>query len=646
MLLAIIFLYLLSYQQNQSKLYGYVKAVIIWTLFMFLGIELLSVFKSLNLYICYGLWGIFDVVLFVMLIRKCRKEHMALFSHIKNAFRFTLFNFWSFLFIGTAFITLFLSLKTVTSNYDSMTYHLPRIMHWAQNQSVAHYATNSVRQISSPVLSEFVNLYVYILSGKKDILFNLLQWSSYLTCTALVIGIARKLKCHATLCNISGLLFMSMPIAFAQTTTTQNDLFAAMWLLMFVYVILDLYKSVPLKFEKYYVERTLILSFCIAFGYLSKPSVMFAVLCFALGLLIACLKSHTRFVALFKLLSCSLVSIAGVLLPEIARNFYTFHAISAPLVGSRQLVETLNIKYIFINFLKNFIQNSPNAYFYDLSAFLSHCVYYLAHLLKVDINAPSIAEDGMIFDLYTPHTLYAYHHDTAVNPVVWWGFIISVLLMIILYRKLKPQKDQIFYCILSAASFLLLCMFTRWQRFASRYMIAYLALLCPVIVIMLHTLFMNLKTKSISIAVSGILIFLCVSELLNTSVFHYKESIRNSNIRDIEYFHNWKESKYETYNEIVQEINTGTSYNIGLLTAESTYEYPLWAMLDHNEKIRIEHIDIENTSSIYENPDFYPDYIFVNNREHSDVYYYHNISYYPTDIGDENTYLLIKEGNK
>ena len=62
---------------------------------------------------------------------------------------------------------LFLAVYTVPYNWDSMTYHLSRIANWTQNQSAAHYATHNIREIVSPVLAEFLNLHVYILSGEK-----------------------------------------------------------------------------------------------------------------------------------------------------------------------------------------------------------------------------------------------------------------------------------------------------------------------------------------------------------------------------------------------------------------------------------------------------------------------------------------------
>ena len=73
-----------------------------------------------------------------------------------------------------------ISIKTVPYNWDSMTYHLPRIMHWIQNGSINHYSTNIVRQVTSPTFAEVSNMHIYLLSGETDLYVNLLQTFSFI----------------------------------------------------------------------------------------------------------------------------------------------------------------------------------------------------------------------------------------------------------------------------------------------------------------------------------------------------------------------------------------------------------------------------------------------------------------------------------
>lgn len=631
MLLALIFIFLICKDQTQTKIYSYIKSVIIWTVIMYFSLEGLSVFHKVTTGFAWGVWILTDIILLILYFKKKKKrKYVSLRSKpdwLKAA---------SLIVVGI--VTFFLALWTVPNNYDSMTYHLPRIMHWAQNGSVAHYATNGLRQITSPVLAEFINLFVYVMGGKHDYLLNLVQWSAYVTNAFLVMGIAKKLKCNSTMCYLAGLLFMTMPIAFAESMTTQNDLLDAMWILMFAYVILDFYESERVCFDKVWVEKTVILSCCIAFGYLTKPSAMFAVVVFAIGLLITCVREKFDFFIIVRLFGCSIVTIILLLTPELFRNFYSFHTFSAPIAGANQLVATLNVKYLFINMLKNLLYNMPNSCFGWMGPIVSHVLYYLAYLIGVNMDAESISEGAAEFRFHNPQT---YHHDTAINPVIFWSWVIGILLAMILHKKAGYKRLQIKYCLVAGISFVVFCIFLRWEVFVTRYMISYLALLCPVIAVCLNELEKQISLRKIYFYLIGVFLFLSVAEVVNMAIYHFEAARHTEGIREVEYFHNWKEEKYEVYKEISDYIEENEIKSIGLLTIETSFEYPLWGMLD-GYSCEIRHIGVENISSMYEDKMYQPDCIFVNLREHEDSYIYNDAEYIRTEIGDDYTYLLVK----
>jgi len=81
---------------------------------------------------------------------------------------------------GIALVLGLIAVLTPCTNYDSLTYHLPRVMHWLQNQSVAHYPTSDTRQLESGPWAGFVLANLCLLAG-SDRFVNLAQWWAMLT---------------------------------------------------------------------------------------------------------------------------------------------------------------------------------------------------------------------------------------------------------------------------------------------------------------------------------------------------------------------------------------------------------------------------------------------------------------------------------
>lgn len=112
--------------------------------------------------------------------------------------------------------------------------------------------------------------------------------------------------------------------------------------------------------------------------------------------------------------------------------------------------------------------------------------------------------------------------------------------------------------------------------------------------------------------------------------------------RSVEYFHNWKEEKYGAYEEAALYIKSKEYSTVGLVISENSYEYTLWALLAGINVI-IKGIDVENITAVYEEPDFMPECIFVDKEPGIEEYEYHGIQYVNAGIGDDYTYLLIRQ---
>lgn len=118
------------------------------------------------------------------------------------------------------------------NNWDSMTYHLSRIIQWQQNGHLWHYPTPDDRHLYQPPLTEWVLLAGKLADQDSDRGLFLLQWWAYVGVLGLtsILGSQLGLK-GRNLWALIGLV-AATPMAVLQASSTQNDLLLAFWLLL------------------------------------------------------------------------------------------------------------------------------------------------------------------------------------------------------------------------------------------------------------------------------------------------------------------------------------------------------------------------------------------------------------------------------
>lgn len=602
MLLAFVLLVLLRVKLHKpgDRAAAFFECIVIWNLWSYALVEILSCVNLLTAPAVSIGWGLLDIVLIGFIVYAVRhgKRVSGLLREIGSAIRHN-----KLLWI-TGMIVLGLAFLTVPYNWDSMTYHLPRMMQWAQNKSAAHYATNDVRQLASPVLAEFVNVQVYLLSGKRDVFWNLLQAASYLTDAWIVYKIAVKIGADRKYAYLSTLLFMTMPIAFSEALNTQVDLYASLWLLIFVYHFIDLFEAGQLTADRNTLKKCLTMGACVSFGFLTKPSVDVGMAVLLFGLLIRCIRRRDTWQAIAKIVICVLPVVLLPLIPEWVRNYNTFSSLGNSAVGQRQLVGTLAPHYVLMNFIKNYAQNWPNIYLYDSAEWMAKIVSLAAVILRVDINAPSISEDGRAYVMNEAPT---YNHDSAINPIVT---ILATLCFIrYILRRRKNNSAGNSYTLYSMVSFVVFCAVVRWEPYVSRYMLSYLALLCPMIGYQIQMITNESKPGWARQAAVPIIYFLCLTELFSLTRYHQEKWHEEASRRPIGYFaHNraiWME-----YEEVFGWLNENGYDTLGIKVGPMNYEYPMWVMPEGPD-IRIENILVQNASKIYEDTSYIPDCVIM-----------------------------------
>ena len=579
-------------------------AACLWAVILFGLTEILSLFSSVNKPVLITAWVIIDILLLSFTVLSIHgpghsvkelfgieKRYMKAFGEMTPGYKA------AYVLIALAFAaTLVLSRVTVPYNWDSMTYHLTRIMLWAQEHSVAHFAAEDSRQLSSPYLAEFVNLNLYVLRG-NDLCFNLLQGFSYCFNTVMVYGTVLKLKLDRRFGIIAALLFMSAPIAFAEALTTQVDEFAAVWMLVYAYLCIDLWEREHISLsDRTALSDIVLLGISFGLGYMTKPSVCIAMVIFAAGLLINRIKKKDGQTVLF---GAPLI-VGGtafiLVLPEVIRNILTFGSVSTGNVGAQQLAGTLSPKYLAVNFIKNLCFNLPNVLFTQSTELFHSIAVHTAKLLKVDINDESISEMGAEYAMNVASDV---GHDTAVNAIIVSFFLLALIAALL---GLIISRRNVFdtYCVCAALSYLVFLVVLRWEPYETRYQISYFALISPLIA----TVFYRLLKADGRSAVCGIIAFLCVLSFLNLWTVHFQKYRTETGVRPAGYFA--VNRILPGWESVTSLVNLKGYRTLGIKTDSRYYSYPVWRLCEGVSRIE-NVIPGRSASKKYEDPEFRPE---------------------------------------
>jgi hypothetical protein len=238
----VVFIALLGSQKGAGgKLTGarvaLLQTALLGGVFIAVQSEVLSVFHALSRPFVIGWWC---VALLVSAWLGMRKRTLSsgwhkLVNSMNAIDRFTGVTLGAFSLIFV--LLLVVAVISPANNMDSLLYHMSRVMHWAQDQSLAHYPVAFEVQLTHPILAELSILQLRLLLV-SDQLASLPQWLSLVLCAfgvslgAKIMGAGRKGQLAAAAFGVS------VPIGLMEATSTQNDYVAALWLVILVVFVL------------------------------------------------------------------------------------------------------------------------------------------------------------------------------------------------------------------------------------------------------------------------------------------------------------------------------------------------------------------------------------------------------------------------
>ena len=472
-------------------------------------------------------------------------------------------------------VTFILAIIIVPNNWDSMTYNLSRVANWIQNCSVRYYPTYIDRQLYYSSFTEYIILHICLLC-RNDLYVNLVQWFGYIVSSIMIYKIINQLGCNNKSALIASLSFMLLPLAIAESVTTQVDLVASMWVLIFYYYIL-LIGQKGLALAK---RENIINLFCcvsaVGFGYLTKSSICFLMPVGLLWLLVVCLKRREKVRNIIMSVGMATATLLVLLFPGFARNFKSTGNIFAfNKVAGNLMFHAFSIRLFILNICKNITlevvgERQPSLFW--------KATMKLSGIFGVDIeNAEISAYNGFSNGVYKN-----YGHDTAgarefmvIIFVMLFCVLVRSIYLLINHKLEITLRDSFVFSVFVSAS--LLFAVIRWQPWGVRLLFPALPLFC----ICLGYNIDKIGNKHSLMMISFFMIFcFMLPSALGSIKYQYKrygEAALKGNGRFDLYFAN--RPVQEQYKSAIEYVEKSGARDIGILTDGDSYEYPIWVAL-------------------------------------------------------------------
>jgi hypothetical protein len=448
---------LIAASRRQHYRASFVKSVVLFFAFVAVSTEALSALSLLTANVVVGWWLTADLAMLGYLFYKYGVRRSEVLHAVKKIRERS--ERWSAplthkLLIGILFVVysiVFLAAFTVPTTGDSMTYHLARVAHWAQNANVAFYPTPILRQLYQNPLAEYAILHLQLLSG-DDHLANLVQYGCFIGCAVTASLIAKEFKLSRTMQLLAAVVCATTPMAILQGSSTQNDLVVSLFAMLFLYFAIRAVRSHH-RYEIVFAGLSLglaLLSKGTAIPYCLPIGV------FVFGRAFIVNFSKKRALKLAGSVAFVVVLAAALNVGHYVRNYQLF---GAPVSSGDDVVANKNITLQMVgsNLLRNYALHLGSLSDSSTKSFEA----LVRSTLGNELNNPDSSYLGHEF--YIPNTV---HEDTVGNML---QIILLSIACLAAFACARNQRRTVLISALSIiAGFTIYCVLLRWQPWASR----------------------------------------------------------------------------------------------------------------------------------------------------------------------------------
>lgn len=506
----------------------------------------------------------------------------------KQASRFSFAPSFALLFpiIAILAILALVDLVAPPNNFDSMTYHMARVVHWMQNHNVYHYPTHIERQLHQNPGAEFIILHLQILSG-GDRYANLVQWFAMVGSVIGVSLIAAQLRASVHVQIFAAALCCSIPMGILQACNTQNDYVIGFWLVCLVSFILTANEETGGRRWLY----VLAVGAALGLAVLTKGTAY----CYAPPLALwFCVNQVRRF--RWSAAGPFIATMAIALALNCGHYYRNIELYGSPIgsglggIGNRYKYtnDVHGPKVVISNLIRNTLTDLAIPPM-SVSNTIKNAGLWTLGVLGIDPQDPRTTVTGNY--LLVPGSAWN-DENFAANPI---HVVLILLTLPTLILGSWPEKRPIrVYAASLVAGYLILCWLLRYQYWCNRLHLTLIVLWTPLIALAMD----RACRKWVLHAISWLLLASVIPVIIT--------NIQHPLIGPMNIFTMPRQSQYDMKGPEVEAFNAGFAKKlqqyeytrVGLIVGWNTHEYPLWMLLwKNNPDIRIEHISVKNPSA-------------------------------------------------
>lgn len=561
-------------QPESDWRFSFILAGAGWAALLSIETEILSLGALLNAASVRVFWLMLNAALWggLVLIRRQSPQQSGGWSIVRGLNQLWAWPLDARIMMGAAgLFAIFLggiALLTPTTNWDSLTYHMARVMHWIQQRSVAHYPTNMDGQLQMGPWSEYVQVHLCLLWG-GDRFENMVQWSTMVG--SMVVGtlLVRQLLPGGSPANaraqaFAALLIVTLPTGIVESITTQTDYTTGFWLLCVC--------SLGLAWYREPANRTYAFGFgtALGLGVLTKFTMIFYGAPVGAVVAIALLWRERN--SIRQVLLPGIGGLATALLlvaPHLIRNKMVFDSI----IGSQASRTGTGVTHVSVSgVLSNIIRN-VELHSNTGVPFLTHQLNRLAHTVqRWTGRAPDDPALSNLSSMYEPPDEFFVFDSFAASS---WHAALIVAALGVGSAGFRKHPLALAGLGLAFAGFTLFCMGLRWQIWNSRYHLPLLLICMPIVAVVIVPQIFKWVSWLLGI---GLLLFglIIVANNRSRPIFDaaWRSQPRSEQLlsfQGIQY--------YQPMRAVVERIEAAGCTEVGLKLAADHPEYPFWVML-------------------------------------------------------------------